>query len=149
MLRAAIFSAFTAIFPDLIRPEYFLVVMPRNIICLACDTRNPEAMDHVVRFEIHCDYCPLRQVKGVSIDHMLIGIVEFPPPLVPDRGHSDLRNTPVCARNILYVEHCIDGACQHGEQKYRGHNRPDNFNRVIAMNLPWRRRIWSFTVAEN
>src|SRR5437764_14581578 len=68
---------------------------------------------------------------------------------MPNRSHSDLRNTSVRARDIVQVEHRIDGSCQDGKQKDRGGDRPDNFSSVIAMDLPGGRRIGTLTIAAN
>src|SRR5579859_2854142 len=149
MLRTTVFSACPAIFSRYIRPEYLLVVMPRDNICLARDARYPEAVDHVVRLQVHMHHSALRYEKRIGSNYMLVRIVKLPPPLMSDRPHSDLRHAPISARNILQAKHSINGPCQDGEQKERRQNRPDNFDRVIAVNLPGRGRIRAFAVAEN
>ena len=123
-----------------------MVVMAGNNVCLTCNFRNPEAMDHVVRDKIGRDDRASGYIERIGGDNMIVGVVELPPPLMSNHLYLDRR---ISTANILQAKHRVDRASQYQEQEYGRCNRPDNLDGIITMNLPRLRHIGALAIAYN
>ena len=109
MLRTAVFSAGPTI---CIASFIFICLKPQAIamawdnICLPCECWNPEAVDDVVRDKVNLHYHVGGYGQGISGNNMLVGVIEFPPPLMTNRPHLKLGS---CW--LLQVKHGVNGAC--------------------------------------
>src|SRR5713226_335307 len=99
------------------------VIVARDDIQLSRQGWNPEAVDHVVRYQVGLDDCASGDVQGVGGDDLVVGIVKFPPPLVSNYSHFYFVSTSQIAQS----EHSIDGGTQYNKQEDGRRNRPGDF----------------------
>src|SRR5947209_1170953 len=135
VLQAAELRALPAIEAGLVRFDPEFVDAAGNEIALAVQVRDPEAVDDVARIEAQQDGRVDGDVDLVRVDDLLVrrqrvGILHFPPPLMPGDLDLELIGTAAPER----ADRGADGNADHeqGEQSDDAQRAGDGYRGAVA-----------------
>ena len=131
---AAEFGALPVINTRLFGDEPEEVVVERHHVDLAGEFRYPEAMDNVLRRELHVDRTANRDVHLVGGHDFLVRVTELEPPAVTyGLDFEDVAH--VGWRSPLLFPDADDGWHSNGGNHDGRKHRPSNFELGVAVNL--------------
>ena len=134
MGNAAKLRTLTVIHSRLVRDEPHDIGVQRNHVNLTRQTRNPEAVDHVLGVQAHIDRTTSWYMQLIRSHHLLRGIAELEPPAMTYR--IDLQYlSHVRRRTALLLPDTHDRRnCDHRDHDAR-YYRPRDLQLRVAVNL--------------